>query len=1268
MGRRLLMMLLFFAFVGGAWAQQTLPYEYGFENGDVTTDGWIANITSSSSGIKSGGPQHSGSYGFAFNYSEENGSLISPLLTGGDNGVEVSFWYKEYSSQYGDEQFQVGYTIDETVTDADDFTYGDIITASLEWQQYQETFPAGTKRIAIKYIYNDAFYLFLDDFNFEAFSPYAKPTDLTVSDLTTEGATISWTAPKGSPTGYTYQYKKVSEENWSEGATINATSIALSGLEAGTAYNFRVKAVYGTDGESGFATINFTLPLCMGGRSIEYTLTDSYGDGWNDASIKVADACGNVVESLTIASGSSNSGVLYLCEDDYQFIWQSGKYDSECSFEFSENGTTLFTKPSSLNNGDVLYTIGTIFPIPTGLTAETPGKNSVVLNWTANGSEAAWEICINGDETNLITASTNENYELSGLEPGTEYTVKVRASIDDIAYSCWSNEITFTTEATFLAPSDVVANNITATTADISWTGDDEATSYNLRYATSAGGFFEDFENGLDRWTVVRNDGGDASTDWRIVNSNTVFSNEAIPAHSGDYVVMSRSYNGSACNVDNWLISPQVDLGGTMTYWVMDDGNYHEHYDIYVSTTTTDLSAFTKIYEPGNASGEWTEHTVNLSAYAGQQGYVAFRLTDYDQDFLFIDDVTITAPSTNIEWTTVNDVTSPYTITDLTPETKYDVEVQAVYEGGSSTWTAASFTTVEKVPMPAGLAATEVETRTAVLSWTERGEATAWEICLNDDEENLIAADSNPFTLTDLTPGTAYTAKVRAIGEDNEKSKWSAAINFTTIALDAVPFNLQTADVTATTATLNWEGVQDSYNVRYHKSPVCYFTPFNTSEDVAGWNYSSAIYGLDDPVYNIPGNSNYFLSMGWSTTEEDFIYSPELPAYPSGSTLEFYHFYYSGENTFQIGYSTTTRDDVDAYTWSEPIASVSSSEAYSAKFSEVLPDGVKYIAFRATASDQGHCIFIDDLKIFDSAAIDEWDETISNVDAATLAITGLDPETNYEWQVQGIYNGKPTEWSEVVTFTTEELNLELANDATDNSETIDTYAGLTAKSVTLAGRTLYKDDKWNTICLPFNVTIEGSVLEGAVARELTDASIDGNGEDKAILVLTFGGNVSTLEAGKPYLIRWKSGEDIENIENPVFEGVTIDNTDRNIIIGSGETRVSFLGNYDVKYFTDDDYLSVLLMGSNNELRYANAKAGLGACRAYFKIGEDDNAARITAFSIDFGDETTGIRSIENESLTKDNDDVWYTLDGRKLEGKPVMKGVYINKGNRIMIK
>jgi len=49
-----------------------------------------------------------------------------------------------------------------------------------------------------------------------------------------------------------------------------------------------------------------------------------------------------------------------------------------------------------------------------------------------------------------------------------------------------------------------------------------------------------------------------------------------------------------------------------------------------------------------------------------------------------------------------------------------------------------------------------------------------------------------------------------------------------------------------------------------------------------------------------------------------------------------------------------------------------------------------------------------------------------------------------------------------------------------------------------------------------------------------------------------------------------------------------------------------------------------------------------------------------------GDELTGIDRIDNSQLTIDNySGAWYDLQGRKLEGEPKRKGVYIHNGKKI---
>lgn len=83
---------------------------------------------------------------------------------------------------------------------------------------------------------------------------------------------------------------------------------------------------------------------------------------------------------------------------------------------------------------------------------------------------------------------------------------------------------------------------------------------------------------------------------------------------------------------------------------------------------------------------------------------------------------------------------------------------------------------------------------------------------------------------------------------------------------------------------------------------------------------------------------------------------------------------------------------------------------------------------------------------------------------------------------------------------------------------------------------------------------------------------------------------------------------------------------------------------------------------------------LGANKAYLKVPTSylngvSGAKLMMSFDNETGGETTGIHSIENVKLTIDNEDgVWYTLDGRKLIGKPTQKGVYIHDGTKVAIR
>ena len=100
--------------------------------------------------------------------------------------------------------------------------------------------------------------------------------------------------------------------------------------------------------------------------------------------------------------------------------------------------------------------------------------------------------------------------------------------------------------------------------------------------------------------------------------------------------------------------------------------------------------------------------------------------------------------------------------------------------------------------------------------------------------------------------------------------------------------------------------------------------------------------------------------------------------------------------------------------------------------------------------------------------------------------------------------------------------------------------------------------------------------------------------------------------------------------------------------------------------------SVLFL-QNNYLYYPNGEEAttIGACRAYFPLngiygGTPDLS--IKSFVLNFGDGETSIQEIVNGKSSNGKSDEWYSVDGRKLEGKPTQKGIYIVNGKKMLIK
>ena len=253
------------------------------------------------------------------------------------------------------------------------------------------------------------------------------------------------------------------------------------------------------------------------------------------------------------------------------------------------------------------------------------------------------------------------------------------------------------------------------------------------------------------------------------------------------------------------------------------------------------------------------------------------------------------------------------------------------------------------------------------------------------------------------------------------------------------------------------------------------------------------------------------------------------------------------------------------------------------------------------------------------------------------------------------------------------------SDNTDNSATIALYNGVSA-NITLSGRTLYKDGKWNTLCLPFSLSAAqiaaNANFAGATLMTMDVTEKNGFDATDGTLYLWFK-SATAIEAGVPYLVKWEKAMDYEgneasyDISNPVFEGVTVSSDEAQAVESTttGLETVQMVGTYSPVGVTADDK-SILFLGDANTLYYSTIDRQIRSCRAYFSVPyiKNNAGAKARAFALSFdGEETTGILEVSANS-NEVKDDAWYSLDGVRLSGKPSQRGMYINKGKKILVK
>ncbi len=1014
-------------------------------------------------------------------------------------------------------------------------------------------------------------------------APVGFATDVTIDYAGGQEATVTWTCDVAA-----------CDICLNDSLIENVSSpYKLTGLEYATSYIVKVRGRTDNEASRWSIPVRFNTELAEEYCQITLTLTDTYGDGWSGNAIKIVDALSGIEigtytnENLNETKGfSENEQNIHLVRvpsgRDIQFLWVAGSYSSipsECMWSVSDV------------NDEVLFSGKGSNSLTTGDILFTYHVDCTVTPWRSPSNLIVKEI---GSHSVVLEWTENS------LVPATEWVVAYKTDSMDSYEEVTTSNNPFTLEG--LKDETTYMVKVKPATDEVEKWSD-------LVYFTTEVicpiPVIVDVTPAPTKATISWTGNGDVyNVRYRRATSVPVVFSDDFENGLGQWTIYTE---GEAPQTDGWVSNSSSAHSGTHSAiaWSWKS----------LTTYNADNWLVTPQVAFGNELRFWVRTRMaypdSCEVLLSTTGNVIENFTDTLR--------AMGAASDNNDWTEINIDLSRYT--------------------GQQGYIAIHHVSSDCFSL-------EID------DFAIYGEADTVEWTNASTEETSIE-------LTGLSPETTYEFQMQAVNSEGS-SKWTDLHYFTTMVKNPLPVNIH-SDLMADGATLRWTGYGDSYNVQYRTTAnddVLFFEDF---EELKGSSLPEGWTTID----NDGDGNNWFLFtpsdiidindikgvptvMGRSCvtsasynksalTPDNWLITPLLNLQ---GTMRVYLRSQDPEwpvENFAIYLSTSGTSVEDFSTELVPETTATSNYvAYTADLSAY--DGRQgYIAIRHFNSTDQFRLNVDNFGLYgtSSAPAGEWQEITVTDTVATLS--GLPTNNGYEYRIRSIVDGEPGEWTESGEFA-----LITLRDEGVNSKMIINNQGKKAH-VTLAGRTLKKDKNWNTITLPFNLTLEGSSLDGAVAKTLNKATMDAS-----CVTMTFSDSLTYIQAGVPYFVKWDEGEDIVN---PVFSNVVICSKEgRHLSYAMG--NVKFVGNYDA--FSVDTLVNngIYYMAGRGIMRHADNGYVQKACQAYLEFSDEATKRWLT---IDL-DDPMPLGTITGKNYTREYGDVnpvfEFTTEGITLEGTP----------------
>jgi len=527
-----------------------------------------------------------------------------------------------------------------------------------------------------------------------------------------------------------YNYSQViylsSEINDGDGGTVTQLKWYFNGNDLSNSNNWTIYIGHTT--KTSFTSTTDWIAVSSLTQVWSSTFASPSGAGW--ITFDIADWNYNGTDNIVVAVDENSSGDNAATNDfycssisDYRALLYSHIYNPDPA------SPPEATARRAMIANIIFEGLSDCCPIPSNQLESNITSNSVVLDWTENGSATQWQIQYGPEGFSLgngtVITITTKPYTLTGLNPDVAYDWYIKANCGSCnsSYSEWS---TFWTEcSTKTAP----------------WSDNFEA------HQTTTSGIWgncwrnEPF-NTISLYT------------WDLDGNGSTPSSYTGPskAHSGSKYGYTEASSGSGGDITE-LFSPYIDLSAltnpsvSFFYHMYGTGMGNLHVDVYNGTSWTNDLLIINGQQQTSASEPWYQKMINLSAFSGNTVKIRFRgekgtsgnnyFGDISIDDFNVDEYTCSAPST--------------------------------------------------------LSTSSITSNSAQLTWSENGSASSWQIeyglsGFTPGNGTIITTGSNPYTLTSLSGSSTYDWYIQAsCGSGNYSSRIGPQTFTTSVGYQTLP-------------------------------------------------------------------------------------------------------------------------------------------------------------------------------------------------------------------------------------------------------------------------------------------------------------------------------------------------------------------------------------------------------------------------------------------------------------------------------------------------